>query len=196
MSPCFISPRLLSLLPISFAIFERLHTRHFREQILSRMLNKCGFSHQDTGELLLRGNISLQNYKKLCRKNLFSRIQRWARSRSLILILKITTGDLDLLGDLDQFQIDLDLWVIFDLWSSIFKIIFIPNPNMYIVVNFMAKTFHYNIIHGGPTGFNSGYWSIIQRCEKLFQRDWNFRPQCSQATWPAHAQPISQFLKV
>ena len=72
MSPCFISPRLLSLLPISFAIFERLHTRHFREQILSRMLNKCGFSHQDTGELLLRGNISLQNYKKLCRK-IFSR---------------------------------------------------------------------------------------------------------------------------
>ena len=41
--------------------------------------------------------------------------QRWARSRSLILIFKITTGDLDLLGDLDQFQIDLDLWVIFDL---------------------------------------------------------------------------------
>ena len=37
------------------------------------------------------------------------------RSRSLILIFKITTGDLDLLGDLDQFQIDLDLWVIFDL---------------------------------------------------------------------------------
>ena len=36
------------------------------------MLNKCGFSHQDTGELLLRGNISLQNYKKLCRK-IFSR---------------------------------------------------------------------------------------------------------------------------
>ena len=29
--------------------------------------------------------------------------QRWARSRSLILIFKITTGDLDLLGDLDQF---------------------------------------------------------------------------------------------
>ena len=35
--------------------------------------------------------------------------QRWARSRSLILIFKITTGDLDLLGDLDHFQIDLDL---------------------------------------------------------------------------------------
>ena len=41
--------------------------------------------------------------------------QRWARSRSLILIFKITTVDLDLLGDLDQFQIDLDLWVIVDL---------------------------------------------------------------------------------
>ena len=41
--------------------------------------------------------------------------QRWARSRSLILIFQDHTGDLDLLGDLDQFQIDLDLWVIFDL---------------------------------------------------------------------------------
>ena len=126
----------------------------------------------------------------------FCLVQRWARSRSLILIFQDHTGDLDLLGDLDQFQIDLDLWVIFDLWSSIFKIIFIPHPNMYIVGNLMAKTFHYNIIHGGITGFNTGYWSIIQRCEKLFQRDWNCMPQCSQATWPAHAQPISQFLKV
>ena len=36
----------------------------------------------------------------------------------MILIFKITTGDLDLLGDLDQFQIDLDLWVIFDLQVS------------------------------------------------------------------------------
>ena len=42
------------------------------------------------------------------------RCQRWARSRSLILIFQDHTGDLDLLGDLDQFQIDLDLWVIFD----------------------------------------------------------------------------------
>ena len=31
---------------------------------------------------------------------------------------KITIFDLDLLGDLDQFQIDLDLWVIFDLQVS------------------------------------------------------------------------------
>ena len=58
----------------------------------------------------------------------FISIQRWARSRSLILIFKITTGDLDLLGDLDQFQID--LWLIFDLLSSNFKITFITHPNM------------------------------------------------------------------
>ena len=44
--------------------------------------------------------------------------QKWARSESLILIFKITTSDLDLLGDLDQFKIDLDLWVIFDLQFS------------------------------------------------------------------------------
>ena len=31
---------------------------------------------------------------------------------------RITTGDLDLLGDIDQFQIDLDIWVIFDLQIS------------------------------------------------------------------------------
>ena len=46
--------------------------------------------------------------------------QRWARSRSLILIFKITSGDLNLLGDLDQFHIDLDLWS----WSLIFYLQF------------------------------------------------------------------------
>ena len=36
----------------------------------------------------------------------------------------------------------------------------------------------------------------VQRCEKLCLHVWNFPPQCSQATWPAHAHPISQFWKV
>ena len=77
-------------------------------------------------EIVLESNILLvlDNLRLLLKAN-FPQIERlpisykmlaWnSEMGKMILIFKITTGDLDLLGDLDQFQIDLDLWVIFDL---------------------------------------------------------------------------------
>ena len=43
------------------------------------------------------------------------------RSRSLILIFKITTGDLDLFGEKDHQWWSFQMILIFDLWSSIFR---------------------------------------------------------------------------
>ena len=62
------------------------------------------------------------------------------RSRSLILIFKITTVDLDLLGEKITSGDLFKLILIFDL--QFLRSLLYPHPNMQIVGNLMAKMFH------------------------------------------------------